>query len=209
MEWKFLLVTLPSKTTTKSPKHQAKPRCKNMQTSQRGKTKTTAKKHVQKSDLINTPFQQSWWKPTLCNWVCAMKQQGGRVISSYGQNVDHFTANFCQFLLMCISLTNEIFQTLPVTRSRPFSCWRMLSTGDVLLCLARSTVLPRRQVRLREYSAHLSLISFQLKTKDKPAMHLKERNACYLDEGFHWNDMLLQVIADERKAGLQWCLRRR
>lgn len=120
-----------------------------------------------------------------------------RLISSYEQN-----ANFRQFLLMCISLTNEIFQTLPVTRSRPFSCWRMLSTGDVLLCLARSTVLPRRQVRLREYSAHLSLISFHLKTKDKPAMHLKERNACYLDEGFHWNDMLLQVIADERKGGL-------
>lgn len=33
------------------------PKQNHMQTSQRGKTKTTDKKHVRKSDSINTPLQ--------------------------------------------------------------------------------------------------------------------------------------------------------
>ena len=71
-------------------------------------------------------------------------------------------------------ITNKnICQTFPVIKSLPFSCCRMLSTGDSLLCLARNTALPKRRVRLREYRANLSFISVQLTMNDNPAIHLR------------------------------------
>lgn len=71
-------------------------------------------------------------------------------------------------------ITNKnICQTFPVIKSLPFSCCRMLSTGDSLLRLARNTALPKRRVRLRECRANLSFISVQLTMNDNPAIHLR------------------------------------